>query len=274
VATYFIPNEFCSVGNVFPPAAPSIEYSIENPNFGYDVEADRLIQILLSNQVRDSVTKKFDLLTYYQISKDDRDWLDRLIRKYKKDITFERTPSMSILIKAQTRDPEMAANVVNYIIHITDVLREKLYKQNISIAYKNALTDFEFQKARSDSALKHLLQTLKENKMSSMVLLASNAQISIDMDKLNSSAGDNLTVGSEMISFKNMRDRYLESEGRVVRFRKALSLPVPTLYVIDKAEPRFKKVFPSYLLNAAAGMVLSCVILVIGLLAKSIFDTK
>jgi len=274
--TFFIPKEFQSAGNVYAPSTPSIEASIDNPNFGYDVEADRLIQILQSNEVRDSVVKRFGLLSQFDVNRNEPDWLDKLIKLYKRNITFERTPSMSILIKAQTRDPQLSADIVNFLMEITDVIREKLYKQNIKIAYQNALSDFQSQKSKTDSAQNVLISSLKKNNLNSLLLLASNAQISIDMDKLNSlsSNNDNVAIGSDIIVFKNMRDRLNESDIRLTRVKKALTNPIPKLYIIDKAEPRFKKVYPSGLLNSIIGALFSTAILMIGLLSRRFFGSN
>jgi capsular polysaccharide biosynthesis protein len=46
VVTFFIPKEYTSSGIIYPPSSTSSDNSIDFPNFGYDVEADRLIQIL------------------------------------------------------------------------------------------------------------------------------------------------------------------------------------------------------------------------------------
>jgi capsular polysaccharide biosynthesis protein len=275
IGSFFIPREFESFGNVYPPLSPSIEFSIENPNFGYDIEADRLIQIFQSNEIRDSVIKKFDLVDYYDIQKTEPDWTDKLFKKYKKSVFFERTPGMSILIGARTEKPQLSSDIVNYIIGITDQTREKIYKQNIRLAYQSALSDFESQKAKTDSAQKLLVFSLQANKMNNLLILASNSQISMDIDKLNNfKSDDNFTIGSQIIAFKNLHDRLNESEIRLVKVKKALTNPIPKIYVIDKAEPRFKKVSPSKLLTMAIAMLFSFVITLIVLLTGKIFGSR
>ncbi|MCE3229377.1 MAG: hypothetical protein K0S32_3928 [Bacteroidetes bacterium] len=266
----FIPKEYKSTAIVFPPSAPSVESSIDNPNFGYDVEADRLIQILHSNEVRDSVVKLFDLYSYYELDHQKNENKDELIKKYRSDIRFERTPSMSIVLSAQTRSAELSADILNYIIAVTDKVREKIYKQNLITSFQNAQQEYNEQKIKMDSMQFVLTKKLKDNNLNSLIILASNAQISIDMDKLSTSRGDasGLSIGSDIISFKNVTERLKESEGKLLRLKKILNTPVPKLFVIDHAEPRFKKAFPSYLIFTLAGAVFSVAVLLIILTIK------
>lgn len=256
VATFFIPKEYKSYGTIFPPSSTSIDNSIDFPNFGYDVEADRLIQILGSAEIRDSVIKKFNLADYYEIDKSQADWMDNLMKKYYKNIKFERTPAMSVLISARTKDPQLSSDIVNYIIHTADASREKIYKKNIITAYDNAKQDYELQKRLVDSVKLQLTAKLKENKLSSLLFLMSDAQISFDMDKLNSiNTSADASVGTDIIEFKGMYELLKEYKNRYIKVKKAYSNAIPKLYVINYGEPNHKKISPSFLVNTAIGLL-------------------
>lgn len=258
VFTFFIPKEYKSTGVVYPPSAPSAENSIDNPNFGYDVEADRLIQIFNSNEIRDSLTGKFKLYDYFEINRKDPGALDKLIREYRSNIHFERAPSMCVIVSAQTHDPVLSADMVNYLLEVTDKVRERLYKQNLKLSYDIALSDFKSQKHTADSMRNILTGELKENHLSGLLVLASNAQISIDMDKLAAKpGGESLSIGNDIITYRNMLERLKENETKLLRLKKILETPVPKLFVIDRAEPRYKKVSPSYSVNALTGAVVA-----------------
>src|SRR4051812_26625425 len=69
IGTFMIPKKYASYGIVFPVSNNNVESVIDSPTFGYDVEADRMLQLLESDELRDSVTQKFDLLTYYKINR-------------------------------------------------------------------------------------------------------------------------------------------------------------------------------------------------------------
>ncbi|HQQ93360.1 MAG TPA: Wzz/FepE/Etk N-terminal domain-containing protein [Bacteroidia bacterium] len=251
----FIQKEYTSQAVVFPPSSTSIDNSIEFPNFGYDVEADRLIQILHSQEIRDSVTKRFDLLKVFDIDSTEADWLDKLNKKYFKNIRFERGTSMSVMITAKACDPELAAGMVNYILHLTDRLREKIYKTNINTAYTSALRDYALQRSKLDSAEKRLIADLQSNKLSSLLMMLPDAQIAVDFEKLSASgiSSSNMSLGPEIMAFKEIYELTREFKTRYIKIKKSFDNPIPKLYVINYAEPNYKKVFPSYSLNALLG---------------------
>jgi len=271
IVTLFIPKEYKSYGIVYPPSSTAIENSIDFPNFGYDVEADRLIQIIESREIRDSVVNKFDLVNQFEIKKTKAEWHDDLMKKYYKNIKLERTISMAVLITARTKDPELSADIVNYIIKITDQYREKLYKRNIISAYEHAEREYEFQKSKVDSAQKMLIENLKENNLSSLLMLMSDAQISIDIDKLNSvNVTSHENIGAQIIAFKGLYDLYREAKGRWVKTKKTVTNPIPKIYVINYAEPHYRKISPSFTVNVCVGAIFSlCIATIILLVRKS-----
>ena len=250
--SFLIPREYKSEGVVYPPSSTSIDNSIEFPNFGYDLEADRLIQIFESREIRDSVIKKFDLAKHFNVNKNNPIWLETLNRKYFKKILFERGSSMSVNVSAQTKDPLLSAEIVNYIFQLTDQLREKIYKKNINAAYETAKLEYEWQQKKVDSSEVLLIEKLKQNNMSSLLMLLSDAQISIDIDKLSASgvSASQSTLGAELIAYKAAYDLLKEYKGRYIKIKKSYTNPIPRLFVINYAEANFKKVFPSLSTNA------------------------
>lgn len=270
VVSFFLPKLYKSTGIVYPPSSPSVESIIDNPNFGFDIEADRLIQILQSNAVRDSVTSRFKLTDYYELDMSDPEQADKLTKKFNQDVQFQRTGSMSILISARTKDPQMSADIVNYIISLANRVREKIYKQNIYLAYDNTKAEYEEHKNNSDSLQAILASSLQENNLNSLLLLASNSQLSIDLDKLSGSQKTSSPkIASHIIAFKNVYERMREAEGRLLRLKKILRTPVPRLFVIDYALPRYKKISPSFLTNAVVGGLVALIMAFILLLFRN-----
>jgi capsular polysaccharide biosynthesis protein len=273
IITFFIPKQYYSFGIVFPTASPSLENNVDNPNFGYDVEADRLIQILSSKEVRDSVIEKFGLKDYYELDEKKVDWRDALNKEYRKDIKFERTPYMSIVISAQTKDPEMSANIVNHIIKATNSVREKIYKQNMYLAYSKAEDEYKLQKHISDSIIENLKTDAKNSSIAGLALLAPNAQLNLNIEQIINSSGqrsENLNFGVNIINYKHQLDRVHESESRFYKTKKMLDAPISAVYLVDKAEPSFKKVSPSFTINAliAGGLAFLFSVLILSFTAK------
>ena len=130
-ATSMMEIKYKATGTVFPPGFNSADRMLENPQFGYNIEADRLIQIGESVNLKDSVIQYFDLINYYEIDQNDADWKDRLLKKYEKDISFERTKYMSVKITVLNRDPDQAAAMVQEIIDLLSRFWERLFKNNM-----------------------------------------------------------------------------------------------------------------------------------------------
>jgi hypothetical protein len=259
VLTSLLPKEYRSSAVLYPPSSTSIDNSVEFPNFGYDVEADRLIQILQSQEIRDSLIKQFELLKVFDIDPSEPDWLDKLTKKYFKNIKFERGISMSVNISARSTDPVLSAQMVNYIIHLLDAIREKIYKTNIISAYTNAERDYLEQKARLDSAESGLIVDLQKNHLSSLLMILPDAQIAVDFDKLSSTVltGTDNTLGPKIIAFKELYGLMKEYKTRYIKIKKSYDNPIPKLFVINYAEPNYKKVFPSLGLNLLIAVCLS-----------------
>jgi hypothetical protein len=199
----------------------------------------------------DSVATKFNLFNYYELDKADLDWRDRLTKEYKNDVRFERTRYMSIIISAQTKDPDLSAKIVNYIIESTNRVREKLYKQNVLTAYDKAEHDFLIQKHLADSMLVKLKMDIELLHISGLVLLAPSAQLNIDfISKLTSSRPEEVSLGENILKYRHQLDRQNDFEGKYIRVKKMMEDPVPSIYVLDNAMVSYKKVSPSYTVNA------------------------
>jgi hypothetical protein len=130
-----------SKGIIFPTPTNSPEKILVEPQFGYEVDADWLMQVLRSDIVRDTLNKEFDLISYFELNTSDAGWIDEFRKKYEKMIRFERTRYMSIEISARTYDPELSADIVNTVIERIDGIRESIFKSNTQqslIHYENA----------------------------------------------------------------------------------------------------------------------------------------
>jgi capsular polysaccharide biosynthesis protein len=144
IVTLIMPSEYESAGIIFPTPTNSPEKILTEPQFGYEVDADWLMQVLKSDIVKDTLVKLFGLIDYYELDTMGPNWRDELNKKYEKTISFQRTRYMSIEIKAQTKNPELSSDLVNTIIDKIDPIRERIFKENTYrtvIYYEKAMFD-------------------------------------------------------------------------------------------------------------------------------------
>jgi uncharacterized protein involved in exopolysaccharide biosynthesis len=122
---------FRSNVTMFPAASVSVSKNLVETNvitsdtkdiltFGEDEEAERLLQILYSDQVRDNVIARFNLMQHYKIDTSSRFPYTQLMNKYKSNVKFRRTQFLSIEISVLDEDAQMAADIANTIAAYID----------------------------------------------------------------------------------------------------------------------------------------------------------
>jgi capsular polysaccharide biosynthesis protein len=247
LVTLFIPKRYQSFAIIFPPASNSIESAIENPNFGYDIEADRLMQILSSNRLQDSIVRKFDLVSYYELDTTQMAWEADLDKKYKRDIGFSRTPYMSILISAKTEDPQLSANIVNSIIRVIDPIRQDILSTNIRTANHELESEFLVKQRLVDSLVNDITLLRNETKNNTLAILG-NQFLQFQQGK------SEVYTNNTRLEFLINQYFYAQANMNLTRdkldkARIQLNRPVQGVYVLDRGKVNNKKVSPSFAIN-------------------------
>ena len=96
--------------------------------FGDEQQAEQLLQILNSGEIRDSVINKFDLMNHYEIDPDTKYRRTKLFKEYESKIEFNRTQFMSVEINVLDTDPQIAADIANYIAYLVDKVKRRVQK--------------------------------------------------------------------------------------------------------------------------------------------------
>ena len=102
-----------------------------------------------------------------------------------------------------------------------------------------------------------------------MVLLAPNTQLGFNFDQLTSSKNngkENVELGTAILQYRFHLERQNDFEVRMKKTQKILESPVAGIYIVDRAEPSYKKVFPSLttnvIISVLAGFILTAIWLV------------
>ena len=267
IITFFIPNKFRSVGIVYPPNSFNRSELIGNPQFGHETETEQLIQLLESGSIRDSVIEKFDLMSYYNLDTINLEWKDVLMRLFIDDIHFVKSRYLSVVISAEMHEPDLAADIVNYII---DVVSE--YKKDVfDINKKSELEYFSQRVIRNNKKLdsiSKIIYSFKDTLMADNLIMNYKHRISKDnyedIDFIDSRRMENLMSSYDLfynqsIGFENDYELALDAARK----------PLLKNYIIDRAFPSYKKVSPSLTTN---GIIGGFVMLIITLLFLSLRD--
>ena len=130
---FFITPKFKSFAVVYP--ANISEYSDES-------ETEQMFQILQSQDIKDSVIKKFNLPKHYEIDPAYQYYRTAINYEYGQNVKINKTPYDAIRIEVLDKDPQIAADMVNAIIDFFNLKvramhRSKYYE--VILMYENLL---------------------------------------------------------------------------------------------------------------------------------------
>nr|MBM3932669.1 hypothetical protein [Sphingomonadales bacterium] len=155
-SSWFITPLYESKVVFYPATVNSISKALlsDNPSdktdvmeFGAEEQSDQLIQILYSDEIRDSVIRRFRLMEHYEIPEDAAFRYTRLNKKYDKLIQFKRTEYMSVEITVRDKDPRMAADIANTIASLLDLTKNKIQREQAEKSFEIVQTQYKSKKA-------------------------------------------------------------------------------------------------------------------------------
>jgi uncharacterized protein involved in exopolysaccharide biosynthesis len=156
VISLMIKNRYKSTVILFPSATVSISKSLVETGttssnekdvltYGDDEDAERLLQILRSDQLADHIIEKFDLINYYEIDKSPNKYpITKLKSILNSNIKFRRTQYNSIEIEVFDRNPQLAADIANEIAYYSDTIIYRVGNKRAKEAYKVVLNEYDF----------------------------------------------------------------------------------------------------------------------------------
>ena len=104
----FIKPRFKSFAIVYP--ANVLEYSDESLT-------EQMLQIMHSNNIRDSIIQKFNLIDHYRIDTTKEAWQSALYWTYDRNIKISKTQYEAVMIDVMDIDRTTACDIVNGILH-------------------------------------------------------------------------------------------------------------------------------------------------------------
>lgn len=143
----FITPMFKSYGIAYPANVDS--YSDES-------ETEQMLQIMNSQDIIDSVIKKFDLPAHYEIDKNYKYFQSVLFEEYRQNVSISKTPFESVMVEVMDKDPDTAALIAASIFKFYDQKVEILHKTK----YKEVIDMYENQLAYKRQNLDSLKQVL------------------------------------------------------------------------------------------------------------------
>jgi uncharacterized protein involved in exopolysaccharide biosynthesis len=147
----FIPPKFESTVIMFPTSSASISKSLLSQNtsgkedlmtFGEEEQAEQLLQILNSDQIRDRIVVKYDLMNHYDIDTAAQFKFTELYNEFESNIKYKRTEFQSVRVDVMDTDPIMAANIANDIAALVDSVKNRMQQERASQAMHIAEAEY------------------------------------------------------------------------------------------------------------------------------------
>lgn len=141
----FITPKYKSSVIFFPPSTNSISKALLEENssdkqdilaFGEEEQAEQMLQILNSDEIREAIVLKYGLMQHYGIDPSEEFPMTRLAEEYRDNINFSRTEFMSVRIDVLDKDAQMAANIANDIATLMDSMKNHIQRERATEALK------------------------------------------------------------------------------------------------------------------------------------------
>lgn len=154
---FFITPKYKSTVIMFPTSTNSISKVLLSDNmgsnkdileFGEEEQAEQLLQILNSSEIRSAIIKKYNLMEHYKIDSTAKYKMTQLYKEYESNITFKRTEYMAVEIEVLDKDPQMAADIANDIASLLDSTKNKMKRDRAIQGFKIVEREYNGAKAR------------------------------------------------------------------------------------------------------------------------------
>lgn len=101
-------------------------------SMGTETPTEQMLQVLESDQIRDSVVNRYDLNSVYGINKEAKGARSALIREYQSLVTTRKTEYESAVVEVMDTDPVRSRDMVNSVIYFFNS-KEKLMQKEKSM---------------------------------------------------------------------------------------------------------------------------------------------
>jgi hypothetical protein len=144
IVSLLMEEKFKSTVVLFPSTSGSISRTLMNENtskhditqFGEEEDAEQMLQILNSDEIRNKIVEKYNLMEHYKIDTSSKFKYTALMKEFESNISFKRTEFMSVKIEVLDKDPQIAASIGNDIAALVDTVKNRMQKERAMQGFK------------------------------------------------------------------------------------------------------------------------------------------
>ncbi len=170
IVSLLIKDKYKSTVVMFPTTTSSIAKTLISENntgkedvlrLGEEEQAEQMIQILNSDEIRNRIIEKYDLLKHYDIAEDDEYKYTKLQREFDGNVSFDRTKFMSVEINVLDYNADTAALIANDIAALMDTVKNRMRREVAVQALQIVKDEYDAQIAYVET-LEDSLKTMRD----------------------------------------------------------------------------------------------------------------
>jgi len=265
-SSVFIPPKFESTVIMFPTSTASVSKSLlsQNPQgkqdllqFGEEEQAEQLLQILNSDEIRNRVVVKYGLMEHYGIDPTAQYSQTKLFKEFESNIKYKRTEFQSVRVDVLDTDPVMAANIANDIAALVDSVKNRMQQERAYMAMRIAEAEYfgmrDYVQELEDSL--NSLRAMGINDYESMserfteyyakAILEGNQRA---MTKLEEQLATLSKYGGAYVSIRDILEHEKKQLSHLrVKYKEAkvdAEQTLPHKFIVNNAVPAEKKSYP------------------------------
>ena len=265
VVSLCIPDRYTSTVILYPANSTSVSQTLAvdgSPQkgllqFGENEEVEQLMQVLQSNDIRNRIIEKYDLINHYRIDPNSKYLYTKLYNKYEDNVKIMRTEYTSVVIEVLDESPDTAALIANDISILLDTVYARMQKER---AYK-ALKIVENEYLEQEATVKNIRDSLEYLSSLGVIDVRSQTEMYSEQYAIALAAGNERNIKNieskldtlaKYGSAHSILKERLTEEVQTLTLRKnkyreakiELEQDLPNAFIVNKAEKAEKKTYP------------------------------
>ena len=280
-----IKEKYKSTVILFPATTSSISKALLTDNnfkkddvleFGGEDEAEQMLQILNSDEIRTKICEKFNLLRHYSISPTDKFKRTKLFDEFENNITFKRTEYMSVKIEVL----DVNADIANDISALHDSTKIRIQRER----GKQALNIVKKEYFDKVADVRRMTDSIKKINSFGVYDYESQSEVTTEQYAIAISKGDQRAVKAldeKLKVIANYGSAYVSLRDNLEFQRKQLNLLktkyeetkvdveqiLPQKFIVSNAFPAEKKSYPVrwiiVLVSALATLLIAVIVILL-----------
>jgi len=261
-----ISPKFKSTAVIYPTTTNSISQALlveHNPyrkdvlEFGEELQAERLLQILHSDEMKNHIIEEFNLFEHYEINLEDKHANTWMALAFREHFSYKRTALMSIEIEVLDTDPSLAALMANRVVDLIDLVVKRVKEERAT----QAITILERRDTELSTRLFSINDSLEVLRSHGILDVSLQAERLTEHYALALASGNKSGARAIKREFENLAQyggayyrmfeelELVQEQLQLIRLEKEnlrveLDAELTNRFVINRAFPADKKTYP------------------------------